>query len=314
MYSACDLPVLLLLWRRPETTRRLLEALRPIAPSRLFVACDGPRPQDAEAVARTRELVASMVDWPCTVERRYNDRNAGCRDGVSGALDWFFGQVESGIVLEDDCIPHPDFFRFCAAVLQRHADDDQVWVVTGDNFQRGRQRGDAAYYYSRYPHCWGWASWSRAWRHFDPSLSFWPAWRRSADWRKLLPDRVERAYWSDIFERVFQGRLGTSWAYPWTACVWYHGGLTATPNVNLVTNIGFGEDATHTVAAVTHGADPTQALGAITHPRRIAIDVEADRFTFEHHFGGADRRFPRILWAWPRAAAGRLAHAVGVSR
>lgn len=184
---SADTPVLLLLWRRPETTRRLLDAVRAAAPRRLYVACDGPRPGDEAAVARTRALIDEQVDWPCTVERRFAAHNQGCRDGISGALDWFFAREQAGIVLEDDCVPHPDFFAFCAAMLQRHAGDERVWVVTGDNFQRGQWRGDAAYYYSRYPHCWGWASWARAWRHFDKTLAFWPGWRDSTAWPAFCP-------------------------------------------------------------------------------------------------------------------------------
>lgn len=315
--SPLDVPVLLLLWRRPDTTRRLLESLRSAAPSRLYVAADGPRAGvagEAEAVAQVRALVDEVVDWPCRIERRLAPRNQGCRDGVSAALDWFFAAEEAGIVLEDDCVPHPDFFGFCAAMLARHADDARVWVVTGDNFQRGQRRGDAAYYYSRYPHCWGWASWRRAWQHFDRTLAFWPAWRDSPAWPAFSPDPVERAYWTEIFDRVHDGRMTSSWAYPWTACVWHGGGLTVTPNANLVSNIGVGDAATHTVAGDDHFAPPAVALGPITHPARVARDDEADRFTFDHHFGGADRRFPRLLWTAPRRAAGRLARWAGWRR
>ena len=313
-----DTPILLLLWRRPETTRRLLEALRPLAPTRLFVACDGPRQEDHDAVAQTRALVEEMVDWPCTVERRYSTTNLGCRDGVGSALSWFFGHVDSGIVLEDDCIPHNDFFTFCADMLRVHAGDERVWVVTGDNFQRGRVRGEASYYYSRYPHCWGWATWRRAWRHYEPSLSFWPTWRDSEAWQRFLPDRVERAYWTDIFDGVHQGRIKTSWAYPWTACVWHGAGLTITPNVNLVENVGFGPGGTHTTARESHLAVPAVALGPITHPCSVESDDDADRFVFDRHFGGATLRFPWVLWTVPRRialrVAGRVARATGLIR
>lgn len=312
-----DTPVLLLLWRRPDTTRRLLDALRTVAPTRLFVACDGARPGDAEmaaAVAATRALVDAGVDWPCTVERLYADTNLGCRDGVSGALDWFFGQVDAGLVLEDDCVPHPDFFAFGAAMLDRFASDERIWVVTGDNFQQGRVRGDGSYYLSRYPHCWGWGTWRRAWQHFDRQLGFWPAWRQSPAWRAWLPDPVERRYWGRIFERVHDGRLASSWAYPWTACVWRHGGLTVTPNANLVSNIGAGDAGTHMDARDRHRTPVAAPLGPLVHPSGLERDAAADACTFDLHFDGAAWRFPRVLLTLPQRAAGRAARAMGLAR
>jgi hypothetical protein len=312
-----DTPVLLLLWRRPETTRRLLQTLRAVRPRRLFVACDGPRAGDAAMaaqVAATRALVEEIVDWPCTLERRYTKHNQGCRDGVSGALDWFFGEVEAGLVLEDDCVPHPDFFSFGAAMLERYAHDERIWVITGDNFQRGRLRGDGSYYLSRYPHCWGWGSWRRAWRHFDKHLAFWPAWRDSPAWRAALPEALERRYWAGIFERIHAGQLTSSWAYPWTACVWHHGGLTVTPNANLVMNIGTEEPGTHMGARDAHLAPPAAPLGPLRHPSQLARDAAADAYTFDQHFGGAAWRFPRVLWTLPQRAAGRALRAVGLLR
>jgi hypothetical protein len=237
--------VLFLVFNRPDTTAQVFDAIRKARPPRLYVAADGPRANregEAEKVAKVREI-ATAVDWPCEVRTLFRDANLGCKRAVSGALDWFFGEEEAGMVLEDDCLPHPDFFRFCDALLERYAEDERVSVITGDNFQRGLRRGDASYYFSRYNHCWGWASWRRSWRLYDGELSFWSDWKTSADWRERTPDTVERRYWEAIFDRVAHGEID-SWAYPWTASVWYHGGLTATPNVNLVTNIGFGEDAT----------------------------------------------------------------------
>jgi hypothetical protein len=275
----------------------------------MFVACDGPnpgRPNEAEMVASTRAVIDQGIDWPCTIERRYTNKNQGCRIGVSGAITWFYEKVELGIILEDDCVAHPDFFRFCEALLKRYAKDQRVWAVTGNNFQNGRQRGDAAYYFSKYPHCWGWATWRRAWCRYRDDLPFWLAWKASADWKAKTPHQDERRYWADMFERVFAREID-SWAYPWTACAWHHGGLTATPNVNLVTNIGFGCDATHTSAPPSDlAALPAEPLGDLRHPRRIEQDTIADRYVFDHAFGGRRRRLPWSLLRLPRRAAGKL--------
>ena len=301
-------PVLLLLFNRPHQTAQVFAAIRAARPARLYVAADGPRPDhpdEAERCAQARKI-ATAVDWPCEVHTLFRDDNLGCKRAVSGALDWFFGKEEAGMVLEDDCLPHPDFFRFCDMLLVRYAEDERVSVITGDNFQRGRRRGDASYYFSRYNHVWGWASWRRAWRLYDGELSFWPDWKDSAAWRERTPDAVERRYWEGIFDRVARGEIETAWDYPWTASLWYRGGLTATPNVNLVTNIGFGEDATHTRGAARGHVVPCGTFGPLTHPSVIEQHIEADAFIFRNHFRGYDRHFPRILFVAARAIYRRL--------
>jgi len=271
--------------------------LREQRPSQLFIIADGPRPghpTDAERCAAVRAIV-EQVDWPCEVHRDYADANLGLKRRVSSGLDWVFGQVERAIVLEDDCLAHPDFFRFCDTLLDRYANDERVAVVTGNNFQNGRRRGDGAYYFSKYNHCWGWATWRRAWRHYQGDLPFWPQWQASAAWRAQTRDKVERAYWQAIFDRMYAGQID-SWAYPWTASLWYHGGLTATPSVNLVSNIGFGKDATHTTAANSVlAALPAYSLGEMRHPKKIRRNAAADRYAFDHAFGGLGLRPPTLL-------------------
>ncbi len=290
-------PVLLLIFNRPELTAQVFTAIRAALPARLYIAADGPRqdqPGDVNRCALAREIVTA-VDWPCEVRTLFRDTNRGCKRAVSEALDWFFCEEEAGIVLEDDCLPHPDFFRFCDTLLERYAGDERVSVITGDNFQRGRRRGDASYYFSKYNHCWGWASWRRAWRLYDGDLSFWPAWKGSATWRERIPNAAERTYWEAIFDSVARGEIETAWDYPWTASLWYSGGLTSTPNVNLVTNIGFGEDATHTRGAGRRHVMPRHEIGTITHPTDVVCDERADDFVFRHHFVNPLYRFSRFV-------------------
>lgn len=300
--------VLFLVFNRPDTTRQVFEAIRQARPPRLYIAADGPRPNrpgEAERCAEVRRI-ATNVDWPCEVKTLFRDENLGCKRAVSGGITWFFENEEQGIILEDDCLPHPDFFPFCEELLQRYADDERVWTITGCNFQDGQKRGEASYYFSKYNHVWGWASWRRAWKHYQGDIPFWPTWRLSKEWMSWTPDKVERRYWDKVFDVVARDGIDT-WDYPWTACVWYHRGLTATPNVNLISNIGFGVDATHTFASDDKNANrPTSGLGVITHPPEVRQDTEADRYVFDHVFGGRDRRFPRVLYTLPRRAVGKL--------
>lgn len=301
-------PVLFLVFNRPETTARVFEAIRQAKPPRLYVAADGPREGregEAERVAKAREI-ATAVNWPCEVKVLFREENLGCKYAVSGGISWFFEHEEQGIILEDDCLAQPDFFRLCDTLLERYAEDERVAVVTGNNFQNGRRRGEASYYFSKYNHCWGWATWRRAWKQYQGDLPFWPEWSASDAWPQHTSDKVERRYWEGIFKRVRAGQID-SWAYPWTGSVWYHGGLTATPNVNLVSNIGFGPDSTHTASADSHhAAMATGALGDLIHPETIAQDQAADRYAFDHTFGGRWQRLPWSLLRLPRRTGGYL--------
>ena len=298
-------PIAYIVFNRPQHTERSFAVLRTQKPSQLFVIADGPRPghpTDIERCEAVREVVAN-VDWPCEVYRKYANTNLGLKANVSQGLDWVFSKVERAIVLEDDCVAHSDFFRFCDDLLERYADDDRVSVITGNNFQNGLQRGDASYYFSKYNHCWGWASWRRAWRHYQGDIPFWPEWSQSVDWRKQTPDSVERLYWGKIFDQVRSKQID-SWAYPWTACVWRYGGLTATPNVNLVSNIGFGPDSSHTADSDSLlSRMKTSAICSVHHPAVVLQDAVADRYVFDHVFGGRFLRFPQSLLHLPRRAA-----------
>lgn len=291
-------PVAYIVFNRPDHTRLSLARIREMKPRQLFIVADGPRlgmPEDARLCDEVRELVAE-IDWDCDVRQDYSERNLGCKVRVTSGLDWVFSHVDRAIVLEDDCIPHPDFFAFCDDLLDRYADDPRVATITGGNFQDGRRRGDSSYYFSRYVHGWGWATWQRAWSLRDPEITFWDTWRRSEEWRSTVPDPVERRYWGRAFDRVGNGDI---WDYQWLASTWYHGGLTATPNVNLVSNIGFGPEALHTTDPTSPFADlPVTSLGPLTHPSDITVDVEADRFVFDHVFGGASLRRRRTPWGF----------------
>ena len=302
-----DTPVLLIVWRRPQTLRQVIDAIRPVAPTRLFVACDGPNPErsgEAEKVAATRALIESEIDWPCQIERFYSDVNQGCSIGPIRAITWFFDQVEEGIILEDDCVPHPDFFPYCTTLLERYRHDTRVWCISGNNFQNGLWRGDGSYYFSRYNHCWGWASWRCCWQQYDADLSQWPALRDSGLLQAIFEDPAERQYWSDIWQRTYERTVPvTWWDYQWTFTCLSNGGLTALPNRNLVSNVGFGDDATHTAGmAIDTSIDEGIDLNRL--PSFLLRDSAADRYTFDEVFEGKRRRFPRSVIRLPRRAVG----------
>jgi hypothetical protein len=297
--------VLFLVFNRPDTTKQVFDTIRQAKPPRLYVAADGPRVNregEADRAAQVRKI-ATEVDWPCELKTLFRDENLGCKIAVSSGIDWFFENEEKGIILEDDCLPSNDFFSFCDTILDFYQTDERVWVVTGNNFQDSQYRGDSAYYFSRYNHVWGWATWRRAWVKRNMDITFWPSWKKSTEYRDFFKDKVEKKYWTSIFQKTFNNEIDT-WDYSWTATVWFHGGLTATPNANLISNIGFGADSTHTTKIDSPlAAIATRTLGEITHPNLVVYDEAADRYVFDNVFGGRLQRFPNILYSLPMRAA-----------
>jgi hypothetical protein len=294
--AACP-PVLLLAFNRRDTTQRVVDALRPVRPARVFFAVDGPRPGnagEAESVAAVRRL-AEQMDWGCEVRTLFQDANLGCKLAVSQAISWFFSEVESGIILEDDCVAHPSFFPFAAELLDRYRNDERIMMVSGDNFQQGRRRTDYSYYFSRYTHIWGWATWRRAWRLYDHSMAAWPEMRQGGWLMDILGERKAADYWTRIFDDT-HGERNTSWAYRWTFSAWSHSALTILPNVNLVSNIGFGDQATHTKRHDEFMAslDLAEMAFPLKHPPFVVRDERSDASTQARMFS-----VPSI---WQRAA------------
>ena len=294
-------PILFLVFNRPHTTSKVFEKICQAKPPRLYVAGDGPRKNysgEEKKVNQVRDI-STRIDWPCELKTLFRDKNLGCKKGVGEAISWFFEHEEQGIILEDDCVPHLDFFTFCENLLDRYSKEYKVTTITGSNFQSNKRRGDASYYFSKYNHCWGWASWRRSWKNYDGEIKFWPRLKDSKDWQDLITDNVERRYWNKIFDLVYAGKID-SWAYPWLVSTWYKNGLTATPNVNLISNIGFGEDATHTKNKNDKNSNiKTSKLSTLKHPKVIQENEEADKWTFNYHFDGKNLRVPYIFFFIP---------------
>lgn len=274
-------------FNRPDLLRVLLDRLRLVQPSALYVSVDGPRPtRDGEAarVQECRDLVAT-IDWPCEVQTRFQETNLGCGLGVSTAISWFFEHVERGIILEDDIIPDPSFFPYCTELLDRYEHDDRVFAISGCNFVpvEAQSRPGDAYRFSQVPHIWGWATWRRSWQqhHLDIAgwqrqLPFWKLWSRSG---RSLPGTV---YWASTFQLLARKQVDT-WDGQFVLASMVSHQLTATSNVNLISNIGFGETATHTVED-RQELQAIQAIALPTTPVDVVLDGRADRWTRKHHF------------------------------
>ena len=279
--GALDTPVVALVFNRPDATARLLAAIRTARPTNLLVVGDGPRasvPQDPDLVQQTR-AVFDRIDWPCDVQTHLAERNLGCRDCVSGGLDWAFGLVEEAIILEDDCIPDASFFWYCREVLQRYRTDPRVMHVNGNNYGTDHRRLHRyAYSFCHLPQVWGWATWRRAWRHFDVRMRTWPAFRDGGFLRSLPLGRVATGRQKRRWEAVYRGEVDT-WDFQWHYAVMSQRGLSVAPAVNLVSNIGFGAAATHTLDPTSAKARlPTSPLGfPLAHPPFVVPNPAIDR-------------------------------------
>jgi hypothetical protein len=302
-------PILFLVFNRLDTTQRVFEAIRAARPPRLYVAADGPRAAKAGEAERCEAVrrVATAVDWPCELVTLMRTENLGCKRAVSSALTWFFEHEAEGIVLEDDCLPDPSFFPYCDDLLERHRDDPRVMSISGDNFISDTWAPDESYYFSRYAHIWGWASWRRAWQLYDVNMLRWTTGDKDEQLARWLPEsRRARDHWRSIFDRVSSGAIDT-WDYQWNYACSQQGGLSCIPRVNLIANIGFGEGATHTLSAESKHANlPVGAMPMpLRHPETVAAAAPADRWTSRHVFDIDERlvspsRLNRSLRQWVR--------------
>ena len=277
--------VALFLFNRPELTAAVFDRIAQQRPMRLFLIADGPRTEADRSLCDAAREAVSHIDWDCEIHRNFSDVNLGCRRRMSIGIDWVFEHVDEAILLEDDCLPHPTFFRFCSELLDRYQDEDQIGMISGDNFQRGRRRTSDSYYFSRIPHVWGWATWARAWRHYDVTMRRWPQLRQT-DWLDAcLDDPALAAAFTRIFDDTYHGRIDT-WDYQWAFANWSRDALTILPEVNLVSNLGFGPAATHTTSlASPDAALPLSAMHfPLRHPPRIERCAEADEFTLAASF------------------------------
>lgn len=290
-------PVAFLIFNRPDTTQQVFEAIRLAKPPKLLVVADGPRgdrPEDCEKCAAVRAIIET-VDWDCEVLKNYSDVNLGCKKRVSSGLDWVFEQVEEAVILEDDCLPEQSFFPFCEELLERYRDDKRIMVISGDNFQFGRKRTEYSYYFSIYNHCWGWATWRRAWQYYDVEMQQWGELASRQLLQNFFKDICAIQYWHNKFEKVYQNKIDT-WDYQWTFACWLQNGLSILPEVNLVKNIGFNSEGTHTknVTDSFSNLEINPLQFPLRHPPSLIRCKSADQFTQKTQFGFFSRSINKL--------------------
>ena len=279
-------PVALFVFNRPDTTRLVFESIRLARPPELFIIADGPRPacpDDQERCKSVRNIV-DEVDWPCKVLKNFADTNLGCRKRVSTGLDWVFAQVPETIILEDDCLPDQTFFRFCNELLELYREDERVMTICGTNTLFSDKVGEFSYYFSDFSHVWGWATWRSTWNHYDLEMRKWPTLRDNRWLSKKFPDNSIWRYWERIFEFTYNGRLKT-WDYQLAFACMVNNGLSVVPRTNLISNLGFGPDATITKNHHKLANMPIKPLEfPLVHPPKVAVATDLDKITSNNIF------------------------------
>jgi hypothetical protein len=284
-------PILLIVFNRPQKVRVLIDRLRILKPAYLYVTADGPRNGnyfDIENCKQVREEI-DKIDWDCQLYTNYSSHNKGCRLGVSTGIDWFFSNVNHGIILEDDIIPNFSFFRYCEELLIKYENSSLIGMISGCNPVADKFDSNGfSYSFSTYANIWGWATWKRSWSNNDLQLLDWTGWRENrSNFNKLSKVRFFRTYWKDILDAVHDGKVDT-WDFQWFFTLWKNSQLCIVPSSNLIQNIGFDEGATHTdgkTPIYLLANEPKELDGVLNHPEVIqpsnTLDDRISRVVFK---------------------------------
>lgn len=288
-------PILFLIFNRPDITQLVFNQIKQIRPTYLYVAADGPRkncPSDIINCTKTLSIL-NQIDWDCEVKTLVRKENLGCGYAVSTAISWFFDQEESGIIIEDDCLPDLSFFPFCGELLEKYKEKDDVYLISGTNFQNGIKRGMGSYYFSNYALTLGWATWKRAWIKFKYDIPKLKESFAKGELDHVFQSIPEKRYWQKkMLKSVNQNHI---WDYQWFYTIWKNKGIGITSNLNLVINIGFNIKSTHTsLRDSIRGPSKQCSMSLPLIHSEIIVDKIADKFTFKHVYSHSFSRFLRL--------------------
>lgn len=276
-------PILFLIFNRPDVTKQVFEVIKKVKPPKLYIGADGPRNNNNDLINCKKCLeIINEVDWNCEIKTLINNNNLGCKLSVSNSINWFFENEKEGIILEDDCFPSIDFFRFCDELLEKYRYDNRIGHITGSNFQNDKiRRGGADYYFSRHPIVWGWASWSRVWKDYDINMSKLDSLIETDSATVLSNNKRVRKNIYNNFRRTQNNEINT-WDYQYFYSLLLNGYMSIIPNYNLISNIGFGDQATHTFNTNSERALKELELlpEILNHPEIFLPNFIADNYSF----------------------------------
>ena len=292
------LNVALVIYRRPELTRKVLEIVHRVRPRKLFIIADGSTgssTKEDEEVAASRNIVDEF-DWPCVVEKYYSDSNLGCRNRITSGLNLVFEQVDRAIVLEDDCLPSVTFFEFCHELLERYESDERILSIGGSIWPFLETKSQNSYWFTNYPTSWGWCTWSRGWSAYQEAVESWPE-LRDTDWleRKFEGKGVRAQFWRHQLNEEFA--MNSTWDYTWNIAHWIRDSFAIRPSANLVRNIGFGPEASRTRDLFHPAAkiEVQEISFPLVHPSVVRAEKEVEDFIEDTDHSGHIRRRMRHL-------------------
>lgn len=283
-------PVALFIYKRPSLTEQVFTQIAKVRPSTLFVVADGPLNEEEYMKIKATRAVIEQIDWDCKVITNYSDVNLGCRNRISSGLNWVFEQCEYAIILEDDCLPDPTFFLFCDELLEKYRENERIMMVGGSSLHFKDYNLPYSYFFSRFALIWGWATWRRAWRLYDIDMKVWTKLRNTSFLLEVHENESVASHWKKRLDKAFAGH--STWDHQWSLTCWLNNGFSILPSVNLVKNIGFGEDATHTksIDDINHLSISTEQISfPLKHPQVIVRDRDADNCIFQNLFNQISR-------------------------
>lgn len=273
------IPILVIIFNRPEFAEQMLCALKEIKAEKIYISADGAR-ENIEGEIKKCELTKKRfldgITWPCKVSTNFKKENLGCKRGVVDAIDWFFKHEKYGNILEDDCIPNRCFFEFTEKLLKRYENEDRVWMISGDNSADIVLEDKNTYSFVRDPIIWGWATWRSTWNKYDIDMKQWREIRDGPNAKKIFINKDQYKQLSDDYDKCMKGEIDT-WDYQLSAAMKINNGLCIIPRVNLIKNIGFGENATHTNEVTERSNKNTEEIGKILFNKEIKIDAKAEK-------------------------------------
>lgn len=286
-------PILFNVFNRPDNTRQVFEVIKAQKPPILYVHCDGVRKDvatDTERVKEVRNIIENGVDWDCELHTLFRNENFGCGLGPASAITWFFENVDEGIILEDDCLPHPDFFEYCEQLLSKYRDNENIYIIGGTNFNETNNR-KYSYDFTMYAGIWGWATWKRTWQKFKFDLDI-----SEIDFKNKITPFVQNKnaikYWTNLMAQVRNDKNKTYWDYQLHLIMLYNTGIHIRPAKNLIMNIGFGEDATHTTDKKSdYSNKATTSILPLIHPDQAIINRKEDNRLYNITFTKKIKKF-----------------------
>ena len=295
------IPILFLVFARPDTTARVFERIKQIQPTKLYIAADAPRENRPDEIKRSQAVrgIVNQIDWPCELYTLFREKNLGCKNAVSSAITWFFEQEEYGVILEDDCLPDLSFFPFCEELLIKYKDDDRIGHIGGNNFLNSIVGDNCSYDFCSFSHIWGWASWRRVWKNYDVNFSYWnEALKDKYKMDSLFNNLLEKIYFSSFISDTLKGNSGiNTWDVQYFFMLRVQSQLSIYPKVNLVTNIGLNDpNATHTTKKNKKGYVLSEQIQfPLNHPRYVLSNKLIDKTTVRKQFFSYKRLIRYLL-------------------